>query len=128
LALVRASNLERSTHFYRDLVGIPLEAGDNQRPRDPWIGGGHYEYSWRVGSYLHFSVYPGTAENHTTGAHLGFQVEDLDLVHDRLVRAGVPVLHEPRAEPWGTTARYADPDGNVVELVQTGPEKNEERR
>jgi catechol 2,3-dioxygenase-like lactoylglutathione lyase family enzyme len=126
--LIRASNLERSSHFYRDLVGIPLEPGDNRRPGDPWLGGGHYEHSWREGSYLHFSVYPGTAENHTSGAHLGFQVEDLPLVHQRLVKAGVPVLHPPRAEPWGTTARYADPDGNVVELVQPGAEKNEERR
>jgi hypothetical protein len=39
-------------------------------------------------------------------------------MHRRLVEAEVPVLHGPRAEPWGVTARYTDPDGNVVELVE----------
>jgi catechol 2,3-dioxygenase-like lactoylglutathione lyase family enzyme len=118
LVLLRASDLERSARFYRELIGIPLERGDNRRPGDPWIGGGHHEYSWREGGYLHFSVYPGSAQEHTSGAHIGFHVEDLQAMHRRLVEADVRVLHAPRAEPWGTTARYADPDGNIVELVE----------
>jgi catechol 2,3-dioxygenase-like lactoylglutathione lyase family enzyme len=117
LVLLRASDLERSARFYRELLGVPLEPGDNRRPGDPWIGGGHHEYSWRD-SYLHFSIYPGTAQEHTCGAHIGFEVEHLQSMHRRLVEAEVPVLHEPRAEPWGMTARYTDPDGNVVELVE----------
>ena len=32
--------------------------------------------------------------------------------------AGATLVHEPRAEPWGTSARYRDLDGNVVELTQ----------
>jgi predicted enzyme related to lactoylglutathione lyase len=127
LVLLRASDLERSAHFYRDLIGIPLEPGDNRKPGDPWIGGGHHEYSWREGSYLHFSIYPGSAQHHTSEAHIGFAVDDLESMHGRLVGAGVAVLHAPRSEPWGTTARYADPDGNVVELVARRRD-NEERR
>jgi catechol 2,3-dioxygenase-like lactoylglutathione lyase family enzyme len=118
LVLLRASDLERSAHFYRDLIGVPLEPGDNQQPGDPWIGGGHHEYSWREGGYLHFSIYPGNADHHTANAHLGFQVEDVESIHRRLASSGVRVLHAPRTEPWGKTARYSDPDGNVVELVE----------
>lgn len=121
LLLLRATDLERSAHFYRDLVGVPLEYGDNRRSGDPWIGGGHYEYSWREGGYFHFSIFAGSSEDHTSGMHVGFEVEDLASMHGRLVEAGVPVLHEPRAEPWGTVARYRDPDGNVLELVEPGP-------
>ena len=117
LVLLRASDLERSARFYRELIGVPLERGDNRRPGDPWIGGAHHEYSWRD-SYLHFSIYPGSTEEHTSEAHIGFQVADVRAMHQRLVAAGVPVLHAPREEPWGTAARYQDPDGNVVELVE----------
>jgi catechol 2,3-dioxygenase-like lactoylglutathione lyase family enzyme len=124
LVLLRATDLERSAQFYRDLVGIPLEGGDNQRPSDPWIGGGHYEYSWRDGGYLHFSIFAGSATNYTSGAHIGFEVEDLESLHGLLVHAGVPVLHGPRAEPWGTVARYRDPDGNVLELVELRPPRD----
>jgi catechol 2,3-dioxygenase-like lactoylglutathione lyase family enzyme len=118
LALLRASDLQASVTFYRDLVGIPLKPGDNNRPGDPWIGGTHFEYSWRTEQYFHFSIYPGNPSKHTAGAHLGFRVDELELVHQRLIQGNAPVLHPPRVEPWGLTARYADPDGNVVELVQ----------
>lgn len=118
LVVLRASNLERSAHFYRDLIGIPIEPGDNDAPSDPWIGGRHHEYSWRDGAYLHFSIFPGSAPKHTSGAHIGLHVDDLQVMHERLVLAGIPVLHPPRVEPWGRTARYADPDGNIVELTQ----------
>jgi predicted enzyme related to lactoylglutathione lyase len=50
---------------------------------------------------------------------IGFYVEDLNGVHERLRAAGVAVIHEPRAEPWGATARYRDPDGNIVGLTES---------
>jgi len=34
------------------------------------------------------------------------------------VAAGADVESMPRDEPWGRTARYRDPDGNVVALTQ----------
>ena len=43
---------------------------------------------------------------------------DITAAHQAAVAAGAEVLHEPRREPWGTSARYRDPDGNTVELTQ----------
>jgi predicted enzyme related to lactoylglutathione lyase len=37
---------------------------------------------------------------------------------DRAVAAGAEVLHGPGPQPWGTSARYLDPDGNTIELTQ----------
>ena len=54
----------------------------------------------------------------TVGAQVGFRVDDIDEAHAAAVAAGAEVLHEPRPEPWGTSARYRDPDGNVIELTQ----------
>jgi predicted enzyme related to lactoylglutathione lyase len=45
-------------------------------------------------------------------------VDDVDLAHERAVKAGAEVVHGPKPQPWGTSARYRDPDGNVVELTQ----------
>jgi hypothetical protein len=28
------------------------------------------------------------------------------------------VIHDPVPQPWGTSARYLDFDGNVIELTQ----------
>jgi len=32
--------------------------------------------------------------------------------------AGVEVVHGPKSQPWGRSARYRDFDGNVIELTE----------
>jgi catechol 2,3-dioxygenase-like lactoylglutathione lyase family enzyme len=119
LLILHCSDLEASTAFYRDLIGVPLERDRNDPEVDPWIGGLHDEYSWREGAYLHFALYPARPPLRpvTSGAQVGFVVDEVLDHHERLYAAGVEVLHGPRPEPWGRTARYLDPDGNVVNLT-----------
>ena len=113
--ILHVSELDRSLRFYRDLLGVPLETGVNVPEDDPWYGGHHVELSWRDGAYLHFALFPANSGSRaTTGAELGFHVEDVMAVHQRVIAGSAAVLHEPRAEPWGLTARYGDPDGNIV--------------
>ncbi len=116
LVIVHVSDLEKSVQFYRDLVGIPLEPGFNDPEDDPWYGGHHAEISWREGAYLHFALFPAHRSDHgvTSGAEIGLFVDNLLEIHERLVGAGIEVLHAPRPEPWGETARYLDPDGNIL--------------
>ena len=46
-------------------------------------------------------------------------VTDISAVHDRLVRAGVVFTRAPEREDWGGwVATLADPDGNVLQLMQ----------
>lgn len=48
---------------------------------------------------------------------LYFETEEVDTIHDRLVRAGVSVVHGVEEQPWGQRVfRVHDPDGYVVEL------------
>jgi lactoylglutathione lyase len=115
VVILHVADLDRSLRFYRDVLGIPLEPGFNAPEDDPWYGGHHVELSWRAGAYLHFALFPAKAEARATaGAELGFHVEDVSAVHQRAIAAAVAVLHAPRDEPWGLTARYRDPDGNIV--------------
>jgi predicted enzyme related to lactoylglutathione lyase len=114
--ILEVSDLDSSARLYRDAFGLDLHPGDNGVD-DRWIGGRHAEISWREGAYLHFALYPAK-DKPTSGAQISLSVEDIDVAHTAAVRAGAHVLHEPRAEPWGRSARYDDLDGNVIELTQ----------
>ena len=101
--ILEVSDLARSTTLYRDGFGINLRSGDNE-VHDRWIGGRHVEISWRDGAYLHFALYPAKVRP-TSGAQITVSVDSIDEAHAQAVRAGARVLHEPRAEPWGRSAR-----------------------
>lgn len=114
------SDLAESTHFYRTLLGVPLhDASHDEDLDDPWYGGPHAACSWTDGAFLHFAIYPSHEPQRpvATAAQIGFHVEDFDEVHGRAKLTGIPVVQEPREEPWGTTARYLDPDGNIVSIT-----------
>lgn len=115
------SDLERSVRFYRDVLGIPLHHADHDAElRDPWYGGAHAARSWTDGAFLHFALYPARAPERpvASGAQVGFHLPDFDATHERVVASGAPVVSEPRREPWGRTARYLDPDGNIVSITE----------
>jgi predicted enzyme related to lactoylglutathione lyase len=114
--ILEVSDLERSVSLYRDAFGLDLHPGDNAVD-DRWTGGSHAEISWREGAYLHFALYPAR-EQPTSGVHISLSVDDIGAAHATAVRAGARVLHEPRREPWGRSARYEDFDANVIELTQ----------
>jgi catechol 2,3-dioxygenase-like lactoylglutathione lyase family enzyme len=115
------SDLQRSVRFYRDVLGIPLhEATHDAEKRDPWYGGPHAAYSWTDGPFIHFALYPKHEPERpvATAAQVGFHVPDFDSVHQRVLASGTEVVSEPRREPWGKTARYLDPDGNIVSITE----------
>ena len=115
------SDLEQSARFYRDILGIPLtdETHDSEK-YDPWYGGDHAAFSWTDGAFIHFALYRTHEPQRpvATAAQVGFQVADFDSVHQKVLASGAKVVQEPRGEPWGRTARYLDPDGNIVSITQ----------
>jgi lactoylglutathione lyase len=117
LNVLEASDLEKSLHFYRDLLGLPLKMGNNMAGDDRWLAGDHAEMSWTDKGYFHFALYQAK-EKPTTGFQLGFLLTDIAGVHNKLAESGVVVIHPPRKEPWGQTSRYYDPDNNVVSLTE----------
>jgi predicted enzyme related to lactoylglutathione lyase len=114
--ILEVSDLEKSVSLYRDGFGLDLRAGDNA-VEDRWIGGVHAEISWTQGTYLHFALYPAKGRP-TNGAQISLSVEDIGAAHAAARNGGARVLHDPRDEPWGRSARYEDFDGNVIELTQ----------
>lgn len=118
--ILQVSDLDRAARLYREAFGVDLSVSDHEGGEhghdDPWTSGRHAEISWRGGVYLHFALYE--RREATSHAQVSFRVDDIERAHARAVAAGAQVLHEPRTEPWGTSARYRDHDGNTVELTQ----------
>jgi catechol 2,3-dioxygenase-like lactoylglutathione lyase family enzyme len=108
--LVRPSDLGRSRRFYRDVLGLAIyrEFGP---PEDPGVV---------------FFLGPGLLEvsGHSAGpagrsVMIWIQVRNVRAEHARLAAAGVPVIREPAAEPWGLTEMWIeDPDGIQIVLVE----------
>lgn len=118
---IDAADLGASVAFYRLILGDPLaDAAHDAELNDAWYGGVHAACSWNEGAFLHFAIYPVRSPNRpqTTAAQIGFHVDAFDDIHAAIVDAGTVVLVAPREEPWGRTARYLDPDGNIVSITQ----------
>ena len=108
--LLRPADLDRSRRFYRDVLGLAIyrEFGS---PADPgvvfFLGAGFLEVSGRADGP------PGRS------VMIWLQVRDVHAEHNRLAAAGVRILREPAAEPWGLIEMWIeDPDGFRIVLVE----------
>jgi predicted enzyme related to lactoylglutathione lyase len=115
--VLTTTDLDRAVALYRDGFGLDLHLGDHEGD-DRWTSGRHGATSWTDGAFLHFAVYESKDGSSTTRAQLAFDVADIHAAHERAIAAGAVVLHDPKPQPWGTSARYQDPDGNTIELTQ----------
>ena len=110
---LRVSDLGASGRFYRESLGFrsSLRAGRARRAAVRARGLG------RGGRCV--PALPGRARRGVAAGAGGARGRRPARRHDRAVATGAAILHGPRDEPAGLTARYADPDGNVVALVQS---------
>ena len=115
--ILEVADLDRSVRLYRDAFGIDLRMSEHDDD-DRWIGGRHAARSWSEGAFFHFALYAAKAGQATTAAQLGLRVDDLDRAHEQAVAAGAAIIHAPIPQPWGRSARYHDPDCNVIELTE----------
>ncbi|MBP7127241.1 VOC family protein [Myxococcota bacterium] len=102
--------------FYRRHFGLPMR---------PVQGGGlPFHLACDVG-HVYVSIWPaGAGEGAPDGSSasgIALAVRDLEACHRRLVEGNVEVVFGPRRTGVGLLARYRDPDGNLVELVQPLP-------
>ena len=108
--LLRPADLDRSRHFYRDVLGLAIyrEFGSLDDPGMVFFLGS---------GFLEISGHSDGAAGHSVMIWL--QVRDVDAEHERLVAAGVCILREPVTEPWGLTEMWIeDPDGIQIGLVE----------
>ena len=108
--LLHPTQLHRSQHFYRDILGLAIYREFGSRDASGlvfFLGNGLLEVSGRS------TDPPGNA------MAIWIQVRDVHGEHRRLLEVGVPILREPRLEAWGLVEMWiADPDGVRIVLVE----------
>ena len=115
--VLTTSNFDRSIDLYGNVLGPDLHIDDHEG-NDLWTSGRHAATSWTEGAFMHFAIYETKDGTFTSGAQVAFRVVDIKAAHERAEAAGVDVIHAPKSQPWGTSARYRDHDGNVIELTE----------
>lgn len=109
------ANLGRSFRFYRDLIGLAVLSGDEDAQYAEFaLGSGKLALAEptalpRVAENTSLAV---TQESRGKGK-LGFEVDDVQAVRDRLTASGVSVQRGD--QEWVTT--FKDPDGNQVNIM-----------
>ena len=108
--LLRPSDVDRSRRCYRDMLGLAI-CREFGLPDDPGL-----------------VFFPGQGLLEVSGHEAGpprrplmiwIQVRDVHAGHTRLAAAGVPIVPEPVAEPWGLTEmQIKDPDGIRIVLAE----------
>lgn len=121
-SIVLVSDMDRSIEFYRDTLGIPLKF---ESP--------HWTEFKTDGATLALHLCAGPpadselqqAESAGT-CRAGFQVDDLDQFHARMIEHQLPCAQVP-TETFGTRiAQYIDPDGLLFSVAQRPGEDNQQ--
>lgn len=102
---------EALADFYAVTLGLPV------RRRKP----GFVNFAWGD-VRLTISVHEGVGGQAADPLRIMLNLATDDIVtdHARLSAAGVAFSRPPEQEPWGGwIATFVDPDGNVVQLLQT---------
>lgn len=112
---VYVTNLQQSTAFYQDIVGLDTIP-------EPFHDGRHTWFRLGAGA-LHLIQGPDAAATHNKNNHLCFRVKDLDVFIQRLTKAGIAYenwLGEKKTRtrrPDGVEQIYfQDPDGRWLEV------------
>ena len=107
---LQAEDVPACTHFYRDVIGLPVlphHAGD--RP--------HFDLGGPI-----LTILPGRpdlpADPQPRFPVVAFSVPDLDQALEDLGAAGVDLPWGVESNPAGRWALFHDPAGNLIELVQ----------
>lgn len=107
VANIKSSSPGDASGFYRDILGMDVVM----------------DHGWIVtfGSDRQQKVQISIASEGGSGTDvpdLSIEVDDLDDIHARLVRAGVPIEYGPTSETWGVRRFFVrDPFGKLVNIL-----------
>jgi len=114
IPLLHVSNAEAAQEFYCRGLGFRLHSayrpGDRAEPC--------YMAFVRDDAWLHVSSFPGDG---VSGNGAFIVVDDLDGLHEELVRNGLSIDLSPTDQTWGNREMHVrDPDGNRICFARVG--------
>ncbi len=115
--MVRVSDMEKSLHFYRDLLGLTeVRRSDNEKGRYTLIflaAPGQEEVPVELTYNWDPEVYTGGRNF----GHLAYEVDDIYAFCEKMMKAGVTINRPPRD---GRMAFVRSPDNISIEILQKG--------
>lgn len=114
---VWAADLAATARFYGGFIGLDLDDEPHQHDGNDAL---HYDVAWgdfASGDYMLLHLAQAKPGQRTTGAQIGITVADVDALHQKAAQLGITVLEPPHDGEWGRSARYEDPDQNVVSVT-----------
>jgi lactoylglutathione lyase len=108
LVVIRSRDVDRAVQFYNQLgLGFRRQQHNN----------GPEHYSTQIGKTV-FEIYPLSREGASSiGVRLGFVVDSLSDVLNKLREVGVKVISQPEKREWGYSCVVEDFDGHKVEIT-----------
>jgi len=102
-----AVNFDEMISFYQDTLKLPVEYSDENFIQFATQGTKFYIHRLRTAPSL---------REHTVEIH--FDVPDVDVAYQELVKRGVEFEQAPANQPWGARmAAFRDPEGFSIEIV-----------
>lgn len=116
--ILLVDDMERSTQFYKDTIGLKLKVKTTD-----WI-----EFFEKGTTLALHPTRKGVDEKSNGHAHIlvGFMVSDLDQVVKDLKAKNVKFFKEPKSEPFGKHAIILDPDDHLISLAEIQSTKSTE--
>lgn len=112
---VNVADMQRALAFYQGTLGLRVvESSEHWSALD--VGGVRLGLHWTGGPPVPEVPYDDHGPH--TGAVITLRVTDVEEVAAKLRDAGVRVLGAVSHAPWGSLVSFADPDGNVLKLMQ----------
>lgn len=110
VAIMRTPNAEMAKRFYGELLGMDVVMDQG------WIV--TLASDGNAAPQLSFASEGGSG---TEVPDLSIEVDDLDEVHRRMVKAGVGIEYGPAVEPWGVRRFYVrDPFDRLLNILAHG--------
>jgi catechol 2,3-dioxygenase-like lactoylglutathione lyase family enzyme len=109
---VPVSDQQRALEFYTEKLGFRIITDQPFNDQQRWIELG----VGRSGTGITLFTPPGHEGRIGTFTGISFTADDVMATWRELAAKGVKFVKEPKQESWGTSAVFADPDGNQFVL------------
>ncbi|MGJ8654907.1 MAG: VOC family protein [Akkermansiaceae bacterium] len=111
LTVLRSSDMEALAKFYSALFERELEKHRH--------GKGPEHFGTELGELV-FEIYPQRSEaDDTTSVRLGYLVDSIESVLDRISGFAFTVVSEAKDSAWGKRMVLDDPEGHRMELTES---------
>lgn len=112
---------DEAVAWYRDRLGLDVVEDTDMGEGKRWVV---VAPSSRAGARILLAKASGEAQQsrigNQTGGRVGFffETDDFARDHARMIALGIVFQEEPRHEPYGTVAVFADLYGNLFDLIE----------